>query len=73
MTPTNENRPYISNSSIDESVLLRPHYTLATFTDKNGNAYAINTNNNYAYPIIGKRKSEKFGLINTSIKRADLR
>lgn len=45
----------LSNSQINESVLIKPHYKLADFTTENGQAYAININNNFAYPIIGKR------------------
>jgi len=49
----------LSTTSMDEEVLTRNHYILADFTDGNGNAYAINTNNNFAYPIIGKRFSQE--------------
>ena len=49
----------LSNSQIDESVLSKPHYKLADFTTEHGQAYAININNNFSYPIIGKRFDEK--------------
>lgn len=50
---------YLSNSQIDESVLTKKHYVLADFTTRSGQAYAINVNNNFAYPIIGKRFNKK--------------
>jgi len=45
----------ITNTNIDESVLTRKHYKLADFSTESGQAYAININNHFAYPIIGKR------------------
>lgn len=49
----------LSSAYIDESVLSRPHYKLAEFTDQDSYAYAINVNNGYAYALIGKRFDAK--------------
>ena len=57
----------LSNDSIDESVLAKPHYKLSDFTTENGQAYAINTNNNFAYPIIGKRFDSQLKAKNPSL------
>ena len=45
----------LSNSRIDESVLLKPHYSLVNIS---GTAWALNSNNSFAYPVIGKRNLE---------------
>lgn len=62
----------LSNTLIDESVLEKANYKLADFT-VDGFAYAINTDNSFAYRLIGKRKSEKHGMLNTVLTLEDLK
>jgi hypothetical protein len=52
---TKKGKLNISSDQVDESVLLKNHYVLADFTTLSGQAYAINIDNNFAYPIVGKR------------------
>ena len=49
------NGTILSNSRIDESVLLKPHYSLVNLP---GMAWALNSDTGFAYPVIGKRKRE---------------
>lgn len=42
----------LSNSRIDESALLKTHYSLVNIS---GMAWALNSNNSFAYLVIGKR------------------